>query len=106
VRETARRAPPAHAALAHTPTALWLGAGRRVRGSTADDQRNNDLLTTSGLPGIFDGEHHLELHKRDGETTFIQREKFSGLLAPLFGRQLEKTKCGFEQMNAALKQYE
>ena len=56
------------------------------------------------LPGIFDGEHHLELEPRDGGTLFVQREEFTGILVPLLGRGLEKTKRGFEQMNAALKQ--
>jgi hypothetical protein len=55
------------------------------------------------LPGIFDGEHHLELHPRNGGTLFVQREEFKGILVPLFGRGLEKTKRGFEQMNVALK---
>jgi hypothetical protein len=56
------------------------------------------------LPGIFDGEHHLELHPRNGGTLFVQREEFKGILVPLFGRGLEKTKRGFEQMNLALKE--
>ena len=56
------------------------------------------------LPGVFDGEHHFELHPRNGGTLFVQREEFKGILVPLFGGGLEKTKRGFEQMNAALKQ--
>jgi hypothetical protein len=56
------------------------------------------------LPGIFDGEHHFELQPRNGGTLFVQREAFKGILVPLVGRVLEKTRRGFEQMNAALKQ--
>ena len=56
------------------------------------------------LPGIFDGEHHFELQPRNGGTLFVQREAFKGILVPLVGGVLEKTRRGFEQMNAALKQ--
>jgi hypothetical protein len=56
------------------------------------------------LPGVFDGEHHLELQPRDGGTLFVQREEFRGSLLPLLGRGLEKTKHGFEQMNVALRE--
>jgi hypothetical protein len=56
------------------------------------------------LPGIFDGEHHLELQPRNGGTLFVQREEFKGILVPLFGRGLEKTEHGFERMNVALKE--
>jgi hypothetical protein len=56
------------------------------------------------LPGIFDGEHHLELHPRNRGTLFVQREEFKGILVPLIGRGFERTKRGFEQMNAALKE--
>lgn len=55
------------------------------------------------LPGIFDGEHHLELEPRGGGTLFVQREEFKGILVPLLGGGLEKTRRGFEEMNAALK---
>jgi hypothetical protein len=57
-----------------------------------------------GLPGIFDGEHHFELQPRNGGTLFVQREKFTGILVPLLGGALEKTRRGFEGMNAALKE--
>ena len=56
------------------------------------------------LPGIFDGEHHFELQPRNGGTLFVQREAFKGILVPLVGGVLGKTRRGFEQMNAALKQ--
>jgi hypothetical protein len=57
-----------------------------------------------GVRGVFDGEHHLELHPGEGGSTqFVQREQFNGILVPLFGGGLEKTRRGFEAMNAALK---
>ena len=34
-----------------------------------------------GLPGLFTGQHHFELHERNCGTTFEQSEDFSGLLA-------------------------
>jgi hypothetical protein len=55
-------------------------------------------------PGIFDGEHHFELEPLDGGTRFVQRERFKGVLVPLTAGVLEKTRRGFEDMNAALKQ--
>ncbi|MDH6252805.1 hypothetical protein M2347_002532 [Chryseobacterium sp. H1D6B] len=53
--------------------------------------------------GLFDGEHMFELidHK-NGTATFIQSEKFSGLLIDLLN--LDKTKMGFEAMNQKLKE--
>ncbi len=54
--------------------------------------------------GIFDGEHYFKLSdNNDGMTTFIQGEKFNGLLVGLLGKTLEKTKNGFELMNKAIK---
>jgi len=34
---------------------------------------------------------------------FIQKEKFSGILAPLLGGMLKNTEKGFKMMNEALK---
>lgn len=37
------------------------------------------------FPGLFDGEHQFELiDNANGTTTFIQSEKFNGILVPLF----------------------
>lgn len=55
--------------------------------------------------GLFDGEHHFELHEQaDQSTQLIHKERFSGLLVPLMGSLLAKTKQGFEQFNQALSQ--
>jgi hypothetical protein len=55
--------------------------------------------------GIFDGEHKFELtDNSDGTTTFIQSEKFKGILVPFLKKMLNgKTVDGFNQMNSALK---
>lgn len=56
------------------------------------------------IPGLFDGEHHLELEPVNNTTTrFIQKEYFTGLLVPFLGNALNKTEQGFHEMNKALK---
>lgn len=57
-----------------------------------------------GIKGILDGEHYFILSKTEnGNTRFIHGEKFSGILVPLMGKALDKTKKGFELMNGSLK---
>jgi hypothetical protein len=58
------------------------------------------------LPGLFDGEHRFKLiNNGNGTTTFIQSEKFDGILVPLFKKMLDgSTKNGFLQMNEKLKE--
>ena len=58
------------------------------------------------IKGIFDGEHIFRLEEQeDGSTIFHHEEYFSGLLVPLFARQLDQqTKTGFEAMNQAMQQ--
>ncbi len=57
------------------------------------------------IPGLFDGEHIFELSDNgDGTTTLVQRERFGGILIPLFKKMLnDNTLRGFEAMNEALK---
>lgn len=53
--------------------------------------------------GLFDGEHIFEIEPLDANRIrFIQREKFSGLLIPVFN--FDSTEHGFNAMNRALKQ--
>jgi hypothetical protein len=56
--------------------------------------------------GLFDGEHKFEIiDHANGTCTFIQSEKFKGILVPLFAKMLDNnTKLGFQQMNEKLKQ--
>ena len=58
------------------------------------------------FPGLFDGEHRFQLiDNGNGTTTFIQSEKFRGILIPLFAKMLNtNTKNGFVAMNEKLKQ--
>lgn len=55
--------------------------------------------------GLFDGEHSFEIRDNgDGSSTFIQSERFGGVLVPLFSKMLDtKTLQGFSLMNEALK---
>ena len=57
------------------------------------------------IKGLFDGKHQFYLVANgDGTTTFQHKEDFSGLLVPLFKKQLlEKIKQGFIDMNHKLK---
>lgn len=55
--------------------------------------------------GIFDGEHQFKLvDNKNGTTTFIHAESFSGFLVPFFKNNLSHTKTGFEEMNLELKE--
>jgi hypothetical protein len=57
------------------------------------------------VPGVFDGEHRLQVGDLgNGSARFTQEERFSGVLVPLTGRLLTKTRQGFEDMNQALKE--
>lgn len=55
--------------------------------------------------GLFDGEHCFRLADNgNGTTTFIQSEKFGGILVPFLKKMLDvNTRQGFDQMNEALK---
>jgi hypothetical protein len=57
-----------------------------------------------GFPGVFDGAHRFALEPLgEGRTRFVQSERFSGVLVPLFRRSLRThTYAGFEAMNQAL----
>lgn len=57
------------------------------------------------LPGIFDGRHTFRVEARDGGSTFIQREQFTGIISGLLMRFIgEDTEKGFHLMNQALKE--
>jgi hypothetical protein len=55
--------------------------------------------------GLFDGEHQFELiDNNNGTVTFIQSEKITGILVPLFKKMINvNTKNGFVLMNERLK---
>lgn len=58
-----------------------------------------------GIKGLFDGEHRFRLvDNGDGTTTFIQSEKFNGILVGLLSKKLDtETMDKFKSMNQALK---
>lgn len=58
------------------------------------------------FPGLFDGEHRFELiDNGDGTTTFIQAERFKGILVRMLSKMLEgSTLKGFNAMNRKLKE--
>ena len=56
------------------------------------------------IPGILDAEHTFELEAHGNGTRLTQKERFSGLLVPLFARSLDQhTLPAFVAMNEALK---
>jgi hypothetical protein len=56
------------------------------------------------IPKLFDGEHSLVIKQiSENKVLFIQKEKFYGLLVPIFSNLLKDTKSGFELMNNSLK---
>jgi hypothetical protein len=97
VREGARLEvliePPGARATTFKPTVRAVQANRELR-----------WLGRLVLPGVFDGEHTLQIEPMDGDRSrFVQSERFSGLLVGLVKGTLAKTEAGFEQMNVALK---
>jgi len=58
------------------------------------------------MPGLFDGEHTFQIiNNGNGTSTFIQSEKFRGILVPLFKKMLDNnTMNGFHEMNKKIKE--
>ncbi len=58
-----------------------------------------------GIPGIFDGEHIFSIEPlSENKILFVQKEKFTGILASLFFRSIkDATTQSFKAMNDALK---
>jgi hypothetical protein len=76
----------------------------RPRVLEAEPERELRWLGRLFLPGIFDGEHSLRIEPiEDERVRFVQSERFRGVLVPMLGSTLEKTRRGFEAMNEALK---
>jgi len=93
-RLTARIEPPDGMGMTLRPTVL-----------AAEPERELRWLGHLLIPGLFDGEHgfHIEPLGPD-RVRFVQEERFTGLLAPLVLRFIERgTRGGFEAMNRALK---
>ena len=56
------------------------------------------------FPGLVDGRHSFVLEALDERRTRLtQAEEFSGVLVPVMGSMLERTRAGFMAMNVALQ---
>jgi hypothetical protein len=85
--------PPGGRAMTFKPTVL-----------EAEPERELRWLGHLVLPRVFDGEHSFQIESiGNARVRFVQAERFTGALVPLFGKTLEQTRHGFEQMNQALK---
>ena len=61
-------------------------------------------LGVMGSAGLFSGYHQFELEETEDGTRFHHYEEFSGALAPIVLRMIQKpTTRGFEKMNRALR---
>ena len=85
--------PPGGRAMTFKPTVLEAAPRQELR-----------WLGRVLVLGLFDGEHSLRIEPiDDSRVRFIQAERFTGVLVPLFGKGFEKTQRGFTAMNEALK---
>jgi hypothetical protein len=75
------------------PTVLVAEPGRELR-----------WLGRLLLPWVFDGEHRFEIHEAmAGSVTFVQGERFKGLLVPFLRKLIEvDTATTFVKVNEAL----
>ena len=81
------------------------GYGFRPTVLAVDSPRHLAWVGRTGLPGIFDGEHHFELTALPGNRTrLVNRERYSGLLSPIFKRlpAMQDAGPGFAAMNAEI----
>jgi len=94
-RLAVRLAPPGGTGMAFRPTVLAATPGRELR-----------WIGRLLVRGLFDGEHRFAIEPLGaGRVRFIQEERFTGLLVPLFARSLDgPTRAGFAAMNRALKE--
>lgn len=92
---TARIEPPDASGMTFKPTVLVFQKNKEFR-----------WIGYFIFKGLFDGEHKFELiDNKDGTTTFIQSEKFNGIMVPMFKKMLDiNTVAGFKLMNNKLKE--
>lgn len=56
------------------------------------------------LPGLFDGEHSVEISENSPRSSLLQQcENFSGILVPFLSRTIEQTRQRFEETNAKVR---
>jgi hypothetical protein len=89
-----RISPPGGKAMSFRPTV-----------TVADQAGIFEWLGHVVIPGLFDGRHRFELRAGDATTSLVHSEEFTGILAPMLTRVLDqRTRSGFEAMNAAMKE--
>ena len=96
---------PMHALLGHAVRTGGAAMTFRPTVLVVEPERELRWLGHLLVPGLFDGEHQFEIHSLGpGRVRFVQQERFTGVLVPLFARNLDAhTLPGFNAMNAALK---
>ncbi len=88
-----RLRPPGGMGMTFRPRVLVASPGRELR-----------WIGRLLFPGLFDGEHSFTIEPTaEHSCRLVQAEKFTGLLVGLFGKGLDATRAGFEEMNHALK---
>ena len=83
------------------------GKGMTFRPKVLKAEHNQELrwLGKLWISGLFNGEHIFVVESLgDNRVRFLQHEKFTGVLVPLFGNVLANTKRGFDEMNQSLKE--
>jgi hypothetical protein len=78
-----------------TTFAPWVTAVR--------EHRYLEWLGHLGMPGLLDARHSFSLTTLSGGRTLLQQAgTFTGMLVPLAGSMLTRSRAGFESMNEAL----
>ena len=86
-------APPGARPMTFRPTITDVVEGRRI-----------EWLGRFLVRGIVDGRHSFTVESiDDGRTRLTQAEEFSGVLVPVLGNMLERTREGFAAMNEAVR---
>jgi hypothetical protein len=86
-------APPGGRPMTFRPTITEVTSGRRI-----------EWLGRFLVSGLVDGRHSFLLEALDdGRTRLTQAEEFSGVLVPLMGSMLGRTRQGFAAMNEAVR---
>lgn len=71
----------------------------------ATSPRSFEWLGRLGAPGLFAGRHRFDLVPTETGTLLVHSEEFTGVLVPMLAKSLDqKTRAGFEAMNAAMKE--
>lgn len=88
-----RLRPPGGVGMTFRPRVLVATPGRELR-----------WIGRLLFPGLFDGEHSFIIEPTGKDSCrMVQGETFTGVLVSLFGKGLDATAEGFDQMNQALK---